>query len=105
MLQAQGVVDDAKQTIEEKIQEVYKKGFDKKKLSAISSINPSKRELNNLDENTMVSFVEMASVSNGGYISEMIDKPYKDLRKSSYTYFSENDIIFAKITPCMENVH
>lgn len=32
-----------------------------------------------------------------------IDRPLKELRKGSYTYFAEDDIIVAKITPCMEN--
>ena len=30
-------------------------------------------------------------------------KKLGELRKGSYTYFAENDIIIAKITPCMEN--
>lgn len=32
-----------------------------------------------------------------------IDRLLGDVRKGSYTYFRENDIIVAKITPCMEN--
>ena len=45
----------------------------------------------------------MSSISNDGGIEVKIDKNLGDLRKGSYTYFSENDIIIAKITPCMEN--
>lgn len=101
--QANATIEKAKKEIEEKIQEVYKTGFTEKRLSEISLINPSKRELKDLDEDTLVSFVEMASVSDEGYISEMVDRPYKDLKKGSYTYFAEGDIIYAKITPCMEN--
>jgi restriction endonuclease S subunit len=56
-----------------------------------------------VDENTIISFVEMASVSDKGFIAQKVDKPLKDLKKGSYTYFAENDIIIAKITPCMEN--
>ncbi len=66
-------------------------------------INPSKSELSNLDNNTLVSFIEMASVSNDGYIESKINKPLSEMRKGSYTYFAENDILIAKITPCMEN--
>ena len=51
----------------------------------------------------MVSFIEMASVSDEGYISEKVDRPLGEVLKGSYTYFSEGDIIIAKITPCMEN--
>lgn len=85
------------------MQEVFNRGFEEKKISEISLLNPSKKKLKDLDENTIVSFVEMASVSDEGFISEKVDKPYKVLKKSSYTYFAENDIIIAKITPCMEN--
>ncbi|WP_210670662.1 restriction endonuclease subunit S, partial [Helicobacter canis] len=67
------------------------------------TLNPSKREIANIDENTIISFVEMASVADKGYIQNKVDKPLKELRKGSYTYFAENDILIAKITPCMEN--
>lgn len=66
-------------------------------------LNPSKSEIKLLDDGLIVSFVEMASVSNDGFIEHKIDKPLGELRKGSYTYFRENDVIIAKITPCMEN--
>lgn len=72
-------------------------------LSDVALINPSKTELSEIDDNTMVSFIEMASVSNDGFITQKVDKPLKELKKGSFTYFRENDIIIAKITPCMEN--
>ena len=73
------------------------------KLESVVFVNPSKEEIKNIPDDTTVSFVEMSSVSNNGFIETKIDKPLKDLRKGSYTYFAENDIIVAKITPCMEN--
>lgn len=72
-------------------------------LKNICTVNPSKSVLKDIDDKTLVSFVEMASVSNKGYISKMEDKTLGSLRSGSYTYFAENDIIIAKITPCMEN--
>ena len=81
----------------------YKEGIKTVRLGDIATINPSKSELSNYSDNTMVSFVEMASVTNDGVISKKIDRPLKELRKGSYTYFAENDVIIAKITPCMEN--
>ncbi len=63
----------------------------------------SKSEISGLSDDTIISFVEMASVNNYGYIDVMEDKMLGDVRKGSYTYFSEGDIIIAKITPCMEN--
>ncbi|EAL0288268.1 restriction endonuclease [Campylobacter coli] len=65
-------------------------------------LNPSKKEISKLDENMLVSFIEMASVSDKGYIQSKIDKSLNEVRKG-YTYFIENDILIAKITPCMEN--
>lgn len=74
-----------------------------KVLSSISKINPSRSEIKNLPMDTVVSFVEMASVSEHGYIEKTEDRSVLELKKGSYTYFSNNDILIAKITPCMEN--
>ncbi|EOH4550758.1 N-6 DNA methylase [Campylobacter jejuni] len=65
-------------------------------------LNPSKKEISKLDKNMLVSFIEMASVSDKGYIQSKIDRSLNEVRKG-YTYFIENDILIAKITPCMEN--
>ncbi|EAJ9855491.1 restriction endonuclease [Campylobacter coli] len=65
-------------------------------------LNPSKKEISKLDENMLVSFIEMASVSDKGYIQSKIDRSLNEVRKG-YTYFIKNDILIAKITPCMEN--
>lgn len=67
------------------------------------AINPSKSEVAKVNGDTLVSFIEMASVSDNGYIERKEDRKLSDVRKGSYTYFAEGDIILAKITPCMEN--
>ena len=72
-------------------------------IGQIAECNPSKSELLATPDNTVISFVEMASVSNEGYIASAVDRPFSEVRKGSYTYFREDDIIIAKITPCMEN--
>lgn len=72
-------------------------------LADLVTFNPSKSEVHDLDDTIIVSFVEMASVSNYGYIETMVQRPLSKVRSGSYTYFAENDIIIAKITPCMEN--
>jgi type I restriction-modification system DNA methylase subunit len=85
----------------------YKVKFQSKyELVALSKyviVNPSKTEIKGLSNDTEVSFIEMASVSDRGYISNKVSKTLEVLRTGSYTYFAENDIIVAKITPCMEN--
>mgnify|MGYP002558174087 CR=1 FL=1 len=76
---------------------------EKKQIVELCKVNPPRSEISMLPENTIVSFVGMASVSNDGYIENKIDRPLYELKKGSYTYFAEGDIIIAKITPCMEN--
>ena len=75
----------------------------KEKISSFAVLNPSKKEISDIDNNTRVSFIEMASISNDGFIQEKIEKPLNELRKGSFTYFKEDDIVIAKITPSMEN--
>ena len=72
-------------------------------LNKLSEINPSRAELQRVDDAIMVSFIEMASVSENGYIVEKVDKRLSRLLQGGYTYFRDGDIIIAKITPCMEN--
>ena len=100
---AQKNIAVAKQEIDELITGESVKGYPERKIADIALINPSKTEIRDVDENTLVSFVEMASVSNDGFITAKQDRPLHDLKKGSYTYFREDDIIIAKITPCMEN--
>ena len=73
------------------------------KLSSLCERNMSKSEVSTLSDDTIISFVKMASVSNLGYIEMMEDRKLGEVKKGSYTYFAEDDIIIAKITPCMEN--
>ena len=76
--------------------------YEKVKLDSVVLLNPSKRDLS-IEDSSNVSFVDMPAVSEKGYIEKLTDKPYGEVRTGGYTYFAENDIILAKITPCMEN--
>ena len=49
-----------------------------------------------------VAFVPMAQVGEDGSIASMESRPFSEVSKG-YTQFFENDILLAKITPCMEN--
>jgi len=72
-------------------------------LSDLVKINPSKSELDkNLDTNIKVSFVPMKSVGEEGEFDGSEIKNFSSV-SSGFTYFKENDVLFAKITPCMEN--
>ena len=73
------------------------------RLTKICKINPSKSEIKRLPDDIQVTFVPMTAVSE---ISGRIEKPEVRLLgevRKGYTYFRENDVLFAKITPCMEN--
>ncbi len=72
---------------------------DDMKLKDICEINP--RTLN-IGDDTEVSFIPMPSVSEDGKIDTSDIRTYADVKKG-YTTFKENDVLFAKITPCMEN--
>lgn len=76
--------------------------WDKRRLASFCQTNPGKDQLSSLDDSYTVSFIEMSSVSNEGYITYKEDKTLRQLKKGSYTLFQDEDII-AKITPCMEN--
>ena len=66
-------------------------------------LNPSKSELSGLDDDIDVSFVPMTCVDPElGKIKNFGIRKLFEVRKG-YTYFKEGDVLFAKITPCMEN--
>ena len=69
-------------------------------LSSLCSINPSKPK--GLDDSLSVSFIPMDRISEDGEYAEFETKPLKDVKKG-FTYCAEDDVLFAKITPCMEN--
>lgn len=73
---------------------------DNKLLSESCELNPK----NNLSilEDKEVSFIPMSAVSVNGKIDLCETRKYKDV-KSGFTSFLEGDVLFAKITPCMEN--
>lgn len=73
-------------------------------LGEICEIRPPKRKAKmDLKGTDLVSFVPMARLgirdkSFDSSQSEVLDKVY-----AGYTYFAENDILLAKITPCFQN--
>ena len=78
------------------------KGWGLKRLGGCCTINPKKSEDKRLHQNLMVSFVPMPAVSENGEIDASETKSYDEV-KTGFTYFAEQDVLFAKITPCMEN--
>jgi type I restriction enzyme, S subunit len=72
-----------------------------KRLRFILKTNPSKNEIK-LDKSNLASFVPMEAVGEYGGINLDIEKTIEDVF-NGYTYFANNDVVIAKITPCFEN--
>ena len=72
-----------------------------KKLGDCCELNPRRPNLT-LKDTDKVSFVPMPSVSENGCLQDVTDKEYGKVKKG-FACFENGDVLFAKITPCMEN--
>ena len=79
-----------------------KNGWGIHPLAEYCDVNPKKGEDTRIRKGMEVSFVPMQSVSEQGDIDASAVRTYEEVQKG-FTYFSEGDVLFAKITPCMEN--
>lgn len=74
-----------------------------KTIDEIARIKPSKDEVRELPGDTLVSFVPMADINTfDASFALNEDRKLADVL-SGFTYFKDNDILLAKITPCFEN--
>jgi type I restriction enzyme M protein len=73
------------------------------RIADICTVNPRKTRVAELPPDTRVSFVPMADLNE----HRMMFRPREERRlsevTSSYTYFEDNDVLLAKVTPCFEN--
>lgn len=77
------------------------RGWAKATIADVATFNP-KHPVDS-DRSRVVSFVPMPAVDEElGAIVDATDRTLSEIW-SSYTHFAEGDVIFAKITPCMEN--
>ena len=72
-----------------------------KSIKEIADLNPPV-PISGLPDNFLISFIGMADVSESGRIIYRHDRYLREV-KFGFTRFIEGDILFAKITPCMEN--
>ena len=80
------------------------KGWPVKRLGdpRVATVNP-KFSVSNIPAEMEVSFVPMADVDEvWGRIVGTQMRPYSDVMRG-FTPFQDNDVLFAKITPCMQN--
>ena len=74
--------------------------WETKTIKELTVINPKHK---NVDDEHEISFVPMGALNQEkATIDDHEYRKFGEIKKG-YTHFSENDILFAKITPCMEN--
>uniref|UniRef100_UPI00068C4330 restriction endonuclease subunit S n=1 Tax=Hoylesella timonensis TaxID=386414 RepID=UPI00068C4330 len=85
--------------IDEEVPFEIPQGWEWCRVSSLFQINPKVVA----DDNTSAAFIPMEAIS-AGYGSEFryYEKKWGEI-KSGYTAFADNDIAFAKITPCFQN--
>ena len=72
------------------------------RLGDVAEVNPKRPRLD-ISPESPVTFLPMASIGeNGAGIVEPESREFRDVAKG-FTYFEENDVLFAKITPCLQN--
>ena len=100
----QRVIDGAKAVIDNwKPKIVADPEWPMVEIGRVCTLNPKKAEISTLNGSTTVSFVPMSDVGeNEMYFEAKEQKRLQDVG-SSYTYFKENDVLVAKVTPCFEN--
>ena len=77
--------------------------YDRIPLGQVCAIDPRARRAPGFNDDTMVSFVPMSAVDERtATIAAPRDRRLAEVSKG-YTAFEDGDILFAKITPCMEN--
>lgn len=72
-------------------------------LGEVCEINPKKSEVKDLKGSTLVSFVPMADLNENEIAFKPKDKKPISEVVGGYTYFKDEDVLVAKVTPCFEN--
>ena len=98
---------NARELFEGYLQNVFEKkgeGWEEKTLIDVCELKPQKKEAKDkLKEGDLVTFLPMEDL--GVLNKEIIGVKERQLKDvaGSYTYFADNDVLLAKITPCFEN--
>jgi type I restriction enzyme S subunit len=81
----------------------FPEGWALVRLANVCQINPPKPPVDVLAPETLVTFVPMPAVdADQGAIAKPTSRQFSQVRKG-FTAFRNEDVIMAKITPCMEN--
>ncbi|MDP1854249.1 MAG: restriction endonuclease subunit S [Candidatus Omnitrophota bacterium] len=78
-------------------------GWRWEEVSNVCFLNPRMDRTVPRDANALTSFVPMDAIDEEkGVIAKIINRKYSEISKG-YTFFANGDVLFAKITPCMQN--
>jgi len=100
----QKIIDGAKQVVKS-----YKPTFKidpewkTVEIGSVCEFNPKKSEVRNLADDLKVSFVPMADLNEHRMLFNIKQIKNKAEVYKGYTYFKENDVLLARVTPCFEN--
>ena len=73
------------------------------KIGEVCSINPRKSELVDCSPDTLVSFVPMVDLNENRMLFQPMQEKLLAEVLGSYTYFADDDVLLARVTPCFEN--
>ena len=73
------------------------------RIDEICTVNPRKSETASLSSDTVVSFVPMADLNENQMTFQPKQEKLLAEVSGSYTYFAEDDVLLARVTPCFEN--
>ncbi|MBC6365773.1 restriction endonuclease subunit S [Algoriphagus sp. AK58] len=73
-------------------------------IAELCELNPRLKNKESISAELEVQFLPMAlveEVANKIHLTET--RKFSEVQQKNYTYFAEGDVLFAKVTPCMEN--
>ena len=73
------------------------------KIGEVCTINPRKSELVDLSPDTLVSFVPMVDLNENRMLFQPMQEKLLAELSGGYTYFADEDVLLARVTPCFEN--
>ena len=73
------------------------------KIGEVCTINPRKSELVDRSPDTLVSFVPMVDLNENRMLFQPMQEKLLAEVLGSYTYFADDDVLLARVTPCFEN--
>jgi type I restriction enzyme, S subunit len=97
---ASTVIENPQQVLEP---EILPKCWHWVQLKEVCQLNPRRPNFSNRTDDAPTTFIQMSAVDDvKGIVERPETKTYAEVKKG-YTFFTEGDVLFAKITPCMQN--